>query len=78
MSVLQRAFWKTIWEDWRMLLIAIIVVVVIIGGIYSWFQMKRSWNWNIGGYKSRAHDMVCEMVQNGALAKGPNYLKECK
>lgn len=78
MNVLQRAFWKTIWEDWRLLIIAIIVVLVIIGGIYSWFQMKRSWNWNIGGYKSRAHDMVCEMVETGVLAKGPNYLKECK
>ena len=77
-SFFTRVFWKTLWEDKKALFIAIGVVLVLSLGMYSYFQAKRSWNWNIGGYESRAFDMVCEMVKDGVIAKGPNYEKECK
>ena len=78
MKALKTAFWKTLWEDKKMLVIAILIVLVIIIAAYTYFQMKRSYNWNIGGYKSRAHDLVCEMAKDGAIQKGPNWAKECK
>ncbi len=77
MSFLTKAFWKTIWSDWRYAFIAVAIILVLLYGVYSWFQMKRSWNWQVGGYKARAHEMVCEMARDGVLQKGPNWAKEC-
>ena len=78
MSFYTRAFWKTLWQDKKALIIAIVAVLVIVIGFYTYFQMKRSWNWNVGGYKSRAYDMVCEMAKDGVVAKGPKWEAKCK
>ena len=76
MSVLTKAFWKTLWSDWKYWVVAGLIVLTLIYGVYSWFQMKRSWNWQVGGYKARAVELVCEMVKPEALT--PKYAKKCK
>jgi len=78
MGILQSAFWKTLLQEKKVLLIVILITLVIVFGIYSWYQLKRSWNWNVGGYQSRAQELVCEMAHNGAIAKGPNFKKVCE
>ncbi len=74
MSVLKRAFWKTLWQDKKMLIIAILCALAVVYGFYMWFQMKRSWNWNVGGYKSRTQEMICEQLKPDAFV---NYKKVC-
>jgi len=74
---LTKVFWKTLWQDKRMLIIVITALLVIALGFYSWFQMKRSWNWNVGGYGSRAEAQICKMAEKGAIAKGPKWKEYC-
>lgn len=82
MSWWQRAFWVTLWEDKKALLIVVLIVLVVLVSLYTWFQIKRSWNWNVGGYSARAEAMVeskfCEMGKNGAFREGYEWKEHCK
>ena len=78
MGIFQKTFWQTLWQDKKVFIIAVLIVFFLALGYYGWFQLKRSWNWNIGGYESRAHDLICNMAKNDAIAKGSRFKQECE
>lgn len=81
MTFWQKAFWKTLWEDKKALISVVLIILVVLLGFYTWFQIKRSWNWNVGGYSARAEAMVdvklCDMGKAGAFAENYNWKVHC-
>ena len=73
MKFLKQAFYKTLWEDKKMMILVIgaVAALIIVYTVYkvTSYQVSRSWNWNVGGYASRTKATVCEMVQREHLTE---------
>ena len=73
MSILKDNFFKTLWEEKKLMVIAGGVVVVFILMPVTCYKVKRSWNWNMGGYASRTQEMIndnnCRLGEAGAFRK---------
>ena len=82
MSFFTKVFWETLWQDKKMMIIVIGIILAIILAFVGYkvvaYKIQRSWNWNMGGYESRTVETICEMAKKGAIEKGPNYAKLCK
>jgi len=85
MNVFVKSFWQTLWQDKKLLIIVVGVALglALVYGMYKYasFQFNRTWNWNVGGYKTKTMQSIkannCELGKGGAFRDGYEWKQYC-